>query len=336
LQTVFEARKLVPPAAGSVVSVGVFDGVHLGHLAILIANVERARHLGAVSAIVTFRRHPKRVLLGRAPRALTTLEHRLELFRRAGIGLVAALDFDAGLSQMEAPEFVARFLVAGLHTRHLVLGFDSKFGRDRQGTPEWLAGQGWPVDIVPQVVVGHRPVSSTAIREAVDLGDLASASAMLGRPVAVLGRVVRGEALGRRIGFPTANLDLRHALHPPEGVWAGFARVAGADPRGEGGLGPPLAAVANIGRRPTVSAGAADVRVEVHLLDGAQDLYGKSLEFEFHERLRGEQRFENLDALQAQIANDCARARELLAAREPGRVGSDPGGESRALPPAAR
>lgn len=316
MQVTFEARKLVPPPGGSVVSIGVFDGMHLGHQAILTANLERARALGAVPTVLTFRGHPKRVLLGRAPKALTSLEHRLELFARAGVAHVAALKFDEGLRRLEPQEFVERYLVRGLDTRHLVLGFDSKFGRDRRGTPEWLAAAGWPVDVVPEVVLEHRPVSSTAIREAVSLGDLAGAARMLGRPFAVLGRVVHGDALGRRIGFPTANLDLRGALHPPEGVWAGFAHVVGP-----AGPGPALPAVANIGRRPTLASAAPELRVEVHLLEGGAELYGASLLFEFHGRLRGEQRFDGLDALVAQIAVDVERARRTLADRRAGVFG---------------
>ena len=320
MQVTFEARKLVPPPGGSVVSIGVFDGVHLGHQAILAANVRRARALGAVPTVLTFRSHPKRVLLGRAPRALTSLQHRLELFARAGVERVAALKFDGELRQMDPETFVERFLVRGLDARHLVLGFDSKFGRDRRGTPDWLAAAGWPVDVVPQVVLEHRPVSSTAIREAVGLGDLAGAARMLGRPFAVLGRVVHGEALGRRIGFPTANLDLRGALHPPDGVWAGFAYRIGPT-----GPGPARMAVANIGRRPTVASGALERRVEVHLLEGGEDLYGQSLAFEFQERLRGEQRFDNLDALVAQIGGDVQRAGQTLAGRQPGVFGAASG-----------
>jgi riboflavin kinase/FMN adenylyltransferase len=191
-----------------------------------------------------------------------------------------------------------------------VLGFDSKFAKDREGTPEWLREQGWSVEVVPQVVVRHRPVSSTAIREAVELGDLDGAEAMLGRPVAVLGRVVHGRALGRELGFPTANLNVLHALHPPGGVYAGRARLVGA--------GDVLAAhdaVLNIGTRPTVANGDAHVTVEVHLFDWSGSLYGRRLEVELLARLREERRFASQADLQAQIARDVEAAREALARR---------------------
>src|SRR6202008_137494 len=161
-----------PPAGGSVVSVGVFDGVHLGHQAILAENVAHASALGAAATVVTFRHHPKGVLLGRAPRTLTSLGHRLELFRRAGIAHTVALTFDEELRNVPAESFAREFLGAGLGARRFVLGFDSKFGRGREGTPERLQQWGLAVVVVPKVIVADRPVSSTAIREAVELGDL--------------------------------------------------------------------------------------------------------------------------------------------------------------------
>lgn len=203
---------------------GVFDGVHLGHQAILRGNLIRAREIGAQPTVVTFGQHPKSLLLGRAPRTLTSLAHRLELFRRAGIGHTLVLTFDEELRQIPARAFAEEVLVEGLGARKFVLGFDSKFGKDRQGTPEYLQSLGLDVEIAPKVKVAGRAVSSTAIREAVELGDLEQAARMLGRPVAVYGEVVRGDALGRELGFPTANLDLHHELRPPPGVYAGFAR----------------------------------------------------------------------------------------------------------------
>ncbi|MCZ6596106.1 MAG: bifunctional riboflavin kinase/FAD synthetase [Planctomycetota bacterium] len=303
-------------AAPSVVSIGVFDGVHLGHQAILAANIRRAAGLDAVPTVVTFRDHPKQVLLGRAPRTLTTLEHRLQLFQRAGIGHTLALQFDADLRRVSAEDFTRELLVKKLAAKSFVLGFDSKFGRDREGGPEFLAELGFDVRVVPEVDVDRRAVSSTAIREAVELGDLAGAARMLGRAVSVFGEVVRGDALGRQIGFPTANLDLHHELHPPTGVYACFARRQ--DPADRSELPAPYPAVANIGYRPTVGGTRAErPLVEVHLLDFEGDLYGEHLELEFVECLRGEVQFDGLEALGEQIARDVADARRVLA-RESG------------------
>ena len=305
----FERGELRPPAEGTVVSVGVFDGVHLGHRAILEANVRAARELGALPTVVTFRTHPKLLLLGRAPRTLTTLEHRLELFARAGIGLTVALDFDEALRALSAEAFVEEVAVRGLRVRRFVLGFDSKFGHNRQGTPEYVRRLGFEVEIVPKVVVRGRPVSSTAIREAVELGDLEGAAAMLGRAVTVFGRVVPGAQRGRGIGFPTANLDLHHELHPPTGVYACRVRVL------EGTFANQLFdGVGNIGFRPTVEVHApASPQVEVHLFGFRGDLYGANVELEFVQRLRGERRFDGMEALAEQIRVDVMRAREVLA-----------------------
>ncbi|MDP6539687.1 MAG: riboflavin biosynthesis protein RibF [Planctomycetota bacterium] len=297
------------PEAGAVVSIGVFDGVHLGHRAILAANVERAAGLCARSTVVTFTGHPKAVLLGRAPRTLTPLDHRLELFARAGIAHTLVLEFDEALREVGAEAFVEEVLVARLGAVAFVLGFDSKFGRDRGGTPARLRELGHAVEVVPKVVVDDRAVSSTAIREAVELGDLEGASRMLGRRVSAFGRVVRGAELGRELGFPTANLDLDHQLHPPPGVYACFAHL----PQAAEPAPNPLPAACNIGFRPTVDERApSEPVVEVHLLDLERDLYGERIELEFVERLRAERRFADLDALRAQIGRDVERAREVL------------------------
>jgi len=294
--------------AGSVVSIGMFDGVHLGHRAILQTNVERARERGVKATVVTFRSHPKRLLLGRAPKTLTTLEHRLELFERAGIDHACALSFDEELRSMDALRFVRELCVEGLGAEAFVLGFDSKFGNGRKGTPELLGAEGFDVEVVPKVSIRGRAVSSTAIREAVELGDLEAARGMLGRRVSVFGRVVHGAHLGRELGFPTANLDLHHELHPPPGVYACRVRVLAKD-----GVGKHEGAC-NIGFRPTVTPEPSPrPLVEVHLFDFEGDLYGQRMELEFVKRLRGEKRFSGLKELTAQIAKDTEDARAALA-----------------------
>lgn len=300
------------PGNGSVVSIGVFDGVHMGHQRILARNVAVARELGARATVVTFRDHPKTLLLGRAPRMLTSLDHRLELFRRAEIEHTLVLTFDEELRRTSAREFAFDLCAGRLGARKFVLGFDSKVGANREGTPEALRNLGLDVEIVQQVVVANRPVSSTAIREAVELGDLESAARMLGRRVSVHGEVVRGNQLGRTLGFPTANLDLHHELRPPTGVWASRARVVryGSAPA----LGPWLGAVTNIGFRPTLGGERPELPcVEAHLLDFEGDLYGAYVELEFVAALRAEQRFASLPALREQIGRDVEAARARLA-----------------------
>lgn len=309
ITTYGRSASIPPRKGGSVVSIGVFDGVHRGHQAILAANVARSAQRGARPTVITFRTHPKQLLLGRAPRTLTTIEHRIELFARAGIELALVLDFDEELRALSAEAFVREIAVERLAAQSFVLGFDSKFGHARAGTPETLRALGFEVEVVPKVVVDGRGVSSTVIREAVELGDLARAARMLGRRVSVFGEVVHGRALGHRLGFPTANLDLHHELHPPAGVYA--CRVRRVLPDATTRIHD---AVANIGFRPTVEPRRLDVpQVEVHLLDFEGDLYGERFELEFYAALRGERRFPDLAALAEQIRRDVAAAREALA-----------------------
>ncbi len=313
----------------SVVSIGVFDGVHLGHRAILQANVQQAKKSGLVPTVVTFSGHPKKVLLGHAPRTLTTLQHRLALFRRAGIEHTLVLQFDQELRETSAQEFLQRILKDTLNAREFVLGFDSKFGKDQRGSSAFLEKMGESVQVVERVSVRDRAISSTAIREAVELGDIPAVCAMLGRRVSMMGQVVHGDAVGRTLGFPTANLNLDHELHPPVGVYAGFARIlsqeAGSNPDDQAGnhkrsdnLAYP--AMANIGFRPSLTQKSdppGDERVEVHLIGFDGDLYGSALEFEFVARLRNEQHFENLQALRGQIETDQISASRSLQGLSP-------------------
>jgi len=297
----------------SVVSIGVFDGVHLGHAAILEANLAKARQLGATPTVVTFRGHPKQLLLGRAPLTLTSLDHRLELFAAAGIAHTLVLDFTEDLRALDAEAFTRRVLIDGLGARAFVLGFDSKFGHDRRGTPDFLRERGHDVEVVEAVRQGGRAVSSTAIREAVTLGDLAGAGAMLGRPVTLMGRVVRGDQRGRTMGFPTANLDLDHELSPPCGVYACRARLL--DRPGT----PAVDAAVNVGLRPTVVGpddGPVEPSVEAHLLDFDGDLYEQRLALEFVAFLRAEERFDGREALARAIAQDVVATRDALAGAE--------------------
>ncbi len=303
---------------GSVATVGVFDGVHLGHFLVLRKLVARARERGARAAMVTFANHPKEVVLGAAPPTITSLEHRLLLFRRAGVDEVLVLDFSPELRALTAEEFVRRILLDGLGMVDLVFGFDSKFGRDRGGNPESLAplaaATGFSMEVVPPLRLDGRAVSSSAIREAVALGDLDKAAVMLGRPVSVLGTVVRGAGRGRDLGWPTANLDLHHELHPPPGVYAALALPDPAGPEADESAADEAArllpAVVHVGGSPTFGAGGA---VEVHLLEGGGDLYGRELEPFFLARLREARRFPDAAALGAQIARDADAARIVTA-----------------------
>lgn len=310
-------------------TVGVFDGVHRGHQAVLTQLVAWAREGGVDPVVVTLWPHPKLVVTGEAPPLVTSLEHRLVLLERAGV-VPVVLPFDLEVAAWSAETFVERVLARGLGASRVLVGPDHRFGRERQGDLELLerlgAAHGFEARAARLVSSGGRleavgpdgagvDVSSTRVRAALAAGDLPLAAALLGRPVSVLGTVVRGDARGRTLGFPTANLDLGPALRPPRGVWAVRARLL----PGDGPPGPWRPAVANVGRRPTFLADAPDL-MEVHLLDGAASpigpdaLYGQRLEAELVTKLRDERRFAGPEALRAQIAADCAAARSALGA----------------------
>jgi riboflavin kinase/FMN adenylyltransferase len=304
LATGRQGPPLEPP---SIVAVGVFDGVHLGHLRLLHELVEFAAELGGLPTVVTFRDHPDRLLRGAGPPPLTSLAHRLRLLRRAGVDRIALLDFDQRFRQLGAREFAERVLVRGLRTRGLLLGYDSAFGRDREGTPAVLADLGAELGIAVRqarpFTIDGAPVSSSAIRSAIARGDLVLAHRLLGRWPSTLGKVARGERRGHRIGFPTANLEVESPVLPPAGVYAVQVLKDAA----------VLPGVANLGTRPTFGDASSPLVLEVHLLDFDGDLYGAQLEVAFLARLRDERRFAGAGELRAQIEQDVAAARALLA-----------------------
>jgi len=292
----------------SVVAVGVFDGVHLGHQRLLHQLLEMASGLQGLPTVVTFANHPESLLRGAAPPLLVSVPHRLRLLRRAGVQRLVLLRFEPRLMHLTAREFAARVLQKALRARGLLLGYDSALGKDREGTPQRfreLGGEfGFEVRTGMPFEVDGRPVSSTLIRAAIGSGDLAQANRLLGRWPGALGQVVRGDARGRTLGFPTANVLPQAAVLPPPGVYAVEALLDGN----------VHLAVANLGRRPTFGGHGEAPVLEVHLLDFDGDLYGRELELCFRQFLRPELRFADAGALAAQIAADVARARACLSA----------------------
>ncbi len=303
-------RAPVPcPESRPVLTMGMFDGVHRGHQAILATTVREAERLGEPALVVTFDTHPRAILQGQtAPPMLTSLEHRLLLFERAGLDAAAILPFDTDFASVAAETFVRDYFVGALRMRAVVLGPDAHFGQDRSGDPELLRRlseeNDFAVHLSPPVHVAGRAVSSTAIREAITRGDLDTACAMLGRPVSVLGTVVEGLGVGRTLGFPTLNLDPHHEMIPPEGVYLARTRCGDTE----------WNSVANIGHR-TVD-GQRETLVESHLLDFTGTLYGQVVEVLFLGKLREEETFSDHRSLAAQIARDIRTARS--------RFGADP------------
>jgi riboflavin kinase/FMN adenylyltransferase len=298
--------------AGTVVTVGTFDGVHRGHFAVLREIVERARVAGRKSLLVTFEPHPLEVVNPQAaPLLLTSGAERREVLAQTGLDYAVFLRFDRELAAYSPERFVREVLIGRCGMKELVIGHDHGFGRGRSGDVETLtrlgATDGFVVDVVGPVESGGHPVSSTAIRRAIAGGDLRTAAGLLGRPYTVSGRVVKGAGRGRTLGVPTLNLGEvpERKLLPPDGVYA--ARVEWARGRAGGML--------NQGPRPTVGDNRRSI--EVHLFGVDQDLYGEWVRVEWVERLRDVRRFGSLEELKAQLERDRARAKDALARHEP-------------------
>jgi len=304
---------LLPPhPEGTVVTVGTFDGVHLGHVAVLREIVERARVAGRKSVLVTFEPHPLAVVNPQAaPPLLTSGLERREVLALTGLDYVVFLRFDRDLAAYSPERFVREVLIGRCGMRELVIGHDHGFGRGRSGDVDTLkrlgAEDGFAVDVVGPVEHGGHAVSSTAIRRAVAGGDLRTAAVLLGRPYTVSGQVVHGEGRGRTIGVPTINLGAvpPEKLLPPDGVYA--ARVEWAT----GSAGGML----NQGPKPTF--GEMHRTIEVHLFGVTADLYGQWVRVEWVERLRDGQRFASAEHLQDQLKRDRALALETLARHAP-------------------
>jgi len=279
-------------------TIGVFDGIHLGHRAVLEATRDLARELDGESVAVTFDIHPRLVIHGKSPEMLLSVPHRMVLLERAGLDHAVILPFDATVRELSPGVFADRVFREGMGVKGIVLGFDSRFGKNREGDlaflKRWAEGKDVVVRSAPPVLVDGRPISSTVIREAIARGAHDEAQAMLGRPVAVYGTVERGSGRGADLGFATANVDVGGELTPPTGVYAAWARARGRW----------RPALVNIGRRPTFEEDDAPIAVEVHVPGLEGDLYGEEMEVQFIRRIRDEMRFDSADDLVAQIERD--------------------------------
>lgn len=288
----------------AVLTIGNFDGLHLGHQRLLGLLRQTAHALGLPATVMTFEPHPREFFAPeQAPARLASLREKLIGLAEAGIDHAVVVRFDARFAALSASDFVEQVLVRGLATRHLFIGDDFRFGARRQGDFSMLCEAGdrhrFQVEAMPTVAVADERVSSSAVRGALAAGDLAHAGRLLGRPYSIAGRVVRGDRIGRTLGFPTANVQLRHRRVPLTGIFT--VSVEGLAARA-------LPGVASIGLRPTVSD-AGRTTLEVHVFDFDADCYGAHLRVNFLEKQRDEEKYPSLDLLKAQIARDAVRAR---------------------------
>jgi len=299
-------HNLRPSLGGCVATIGNFDGIHLGHRAIIRQVINKAQALGVPSAVMVFEPQPREFFApAEAPARLMTFREKVEILREQGIDRVLCVKFDRRFCSQSAREFCEHILLQGMGIRHLVVGDDFRFGNDRAGDFAFLqqmgAANGFTVEHTHTYEWQGERVSSTRVRECLERSDFDAASAMLGRPFFMSGRVIHGQKLGRTIGVPTANLLPKRVRTPVTGVFAVEVRDTGQ----------LLQGVANLGTRPTL--GGEQVRLEVHLLNYSGDLYGRHLHVEFRHKIRDEKKFDGLEALTAAIQDDIATAKQFFA-----------------------
>lgn len=294
-------------ATGCVATIGNFDGVHLGHRAVIKKLSEKGKMLNLPVVVVLFEPQPLEYFRGDgAPSRLTRLREKVQQLSELPIDSVLILRFDRALALQAPEQFIESVLVNKLSIKYLVLGDDFRFGKDRRGDfgmlREVSSQYGFAVENTRSVNVNGSRVSSTMIRQHLLEGNLAAADAMLGRPYSICGRVVHGEKRGRKLGFPTANVRLLRKNTPIQGVFA--VTMTGV-------YGEQQTGVANVGSRPTIDR-KESIIVETHLFDFDGDLYGKTVEIHFHKKIRNEIKFATIDELRAQIQRDVQAAREFL------------------------
>ena len=301
------ARDIMPdPLRGGIAALGNFDGFHLGHQAVAGEAIAQAKAAGKPAIIATFDPHPVRYFApDAAPFRLTTLDQRQRLFETSGADAMLVFEFDGELASTTAEDFIAKLLVERLGLSGVVTGEDFTFGKGRSGNIGVLKDFGVTCDLsstaIGPVTDADGVISSSRIREALQAGDCITANRLLTRPFAIEGTVQHGDKNGRLLGYPTANIDIGNYLRPRYGVYAVTGRLAD---------GRVLKGAANIGIRPQFTP--PKELLEPHFFDFAEEIYDQKLEVAFHAFLRGEAKFDSLDALKAQMAADCAKARDLL------------------------
>jgi riboflavin kinase / FMN adenylyltransferase len=300
--------ELSPLPSPLFLAIGVFDGVHRGHQAVISTSADHARVANGTPVVVTFDPHPEKVLRPQsAPHLLSATQHKIALIQALGVRHLLMIRFNREFAATEPEAFVEQLATHSKPLREICVGHEWSFGKNRRGNLELLKKLGAKFNFgvigVPQIKANDEVVSSTAIRQAIEKGDFARAAAMLGREYTILGTVSHGDNLGKKIGFPTANLSAHSEQFPPNGVYAAVARMTDGMHLG----------VVNLGVRPTVASGKSERVLEIHLFDFDREIYGKDVEVRFVKFLRPEKKFENVEALVAQIRRDVDQARGLFA-----------------------
>ena len=308
MNVIYDLNTLQAPLQSPVITIGNFDGVHKGHLALFNMVKQRAKALGGQSAVMTFEPHPIRLMKPeKSTPLITPITQKLELIGRAGMDVIFCIPFTREFAAITAEDFVSKILLGKIGVKEVVVGYDYTFGHERRGNVEFLremgAKEGFQVHVIGPIHVDNNLVSSTSIRALVQEGRLSEARALLGRDYQISGTVVKGKNRGGRLlGFPTANLTLTNELIPKKGVYAVFVNVEGRTYSG----------VTNIGYNPTF--GDTALTLETYLLDFSGDLLGNTIRVNFIQRLRDERSFESIEALSEQIGKDVHQARKILGA----------------------
>lgn len=304
--TPYSLNDIVEFGRETAVTFGVFDGIHLGHQAVINTLLKHAAHDNLASVLVGFYPHPLAFLAPeRCPPLLTPLPKRVEILQQFGVDEIVMLSFDAQIASMSPEAFVERVLLEKCRAKHVVVGYACQFGKNRAGNAERLVelsnGYAFDVSVVPPTEIEGAPVHSTRIREALAQGDLRQSAQLLGRPYSLIGTVVHGDGRGREIGFPTANIETQNQVYPPNGVYAIRAKL---EERW-------LDGVLNIGMRPTFNG--VNIQVEGHFFNFDEIIYGKLVEIFLVKKIRSERKFPNIEFLIQQIQRDIAAATEILA-----------------------
>lgn len=298
----------LPAFRNAVITIGTFDGVHTGHQHILQQLQEAAQACNGETVIITFDPHPREVLAGdKSVRLLTTLEEKISLLAHWGIHHLVVVPFTRAFSELSATAYLEDFLISTFRPHSIIIGYDHRFGHNREGGLELLEAEqekyGFQLLEIPQQVIHHAAVSSTRIRKSLHEGDIRLATELLGYPYFLNGKVVHGDKMGRKLGFPTANISLNdyRKLIPAQGVYAVTVTI--------GHNGPLLQGALNIGTRPTFNG--AELRIEVFILDFDQEIYDAPIRVDFLEYIRADKKFDSVEALVVQMKNDVEQARAI-------------------------